>query len=152
MLQGCTKERTAEPMCRTSEAETPAPAAAAACIIRLDNKLIAIASADSGWQLPTEKSQANQSAQCTAHQAVWQSTGLNVEVAQKLGETSNNMQIYNCLLTSGFDSQTQSLPVPTWAQHKITKIEIINPFETTHAQWSDNIELIEIRTWFNKIN
>lgn len=142
----------ADPMCRTSELETPAPAAAAACIIKLDNKLIAIASENSGWQLPTEKFQVNLSAQCTAHQAVWQNTGLNVEVAQKLGETSDHIQIYNCIVANGFDGQTQDFPVPLWAQHKITIIEVINPFETAPAQWSDNIDLIEIRTLFNKIN
>lgn len=138
-------------MCRLSESEIAAPAAAAACIIRLDHKLIAIAATDSGWQLPAAKLQVNQAAQCTAHQAVWQSTGLNVEVAQKLGETKDHIQLYNCILASGFDSKTQSLPVPTWAQHKIVKIEAINPFETTPALWSDNIDLIQIRTSFNQI-
>ena len=70
----------------------------------------------------------------------------------KVGETSDHIQIYNCIVASGFDSQTQDFPVPLWAQHKITKIEVINPFETEHAQWSDNIDLIKIRTLFNQID
>ncbi|KXI28724.1 hypothetical protein AX660_16045 [Paraglaciecola hydrolytica] len=111
-----------------------------------------MASDNSGWQLPIGKSQANQSAQCTAHQAVWLNTGLNVEVAEKLGETRDHVQIYHCILTSGFDSQIQDFPVPEWAQHKIAKIEGVNPFETSAKQWVDNVDLIEIRALFNQIN
>lgn len=138
-------------MCRLGEQFTPDAPASAACIIRLDNTLLAVTTETATWQLPIGKFDANQSAQCTAHQAVWLHTGLNVEVAQKLGETSDHIQIYNCLLTSGFDGDTKQLPVPAWAQYKVVKIGLINPFATQPADWSDNSDLIELRTWFNQI-
>ena len=138
-------------MCRLDEHSTAAAPAPAACIIRLDNKLLAISTDDGSWQLPVGKAAPDQSAQCTAHQAVWQHTGLNVEVGQKLGETPNHTHIYNCLLTSGFDGNTNQLPVPAWAQYKVVKIGLLNPFETAPSDWSDNIDLIELRAWFNQI-
>lgn len=137
-------------MCRISEGTPAAPPANAACLIRINKQLLAISAQDEHWSLPTAGQNNHKSAQCTAHSAVWQTTGLNVEVAQKLGETTDNIQIYNCILTSGFNGQTQSFPVPDWANQKVSAINLINPFAINQRQWSQSSDLILIRTLFNQ--
>jgi hypothetical protein len=150
MLSSCAKERLADPMCRIAPTFLPAPAAPAACFIKLDTKLLVIKiQNDNGWQLPSGGINMQQSAQCTAHQAVWQNTGLNVEVGQLLAIEPDNMHIYACALSNGFENLTQALPVPEWAQRKVDYINVINPNLTTSSQWSEKSDLILLTELFN---
>lgn len=152
LLAACSKEYIADPMCRSNPQFPADPPAAAACLIRLDNQVLAISPIKGKWQLPTAKAAPDLSAQCTAHRAVWEHSGLNVEVMEKLGTTVANTHIYHCELHSGFDGQTQSFPVPEWANHKIERIELLNPYDTLPTEWSDDVDLIQVRTYFNQIN
>lgn len=151
LLGACSKEYIAEPMCRAQKTSTQTPSTPAACLIRIEQKLLAIQTKNEAWHLPVAKHKPTQSAQCNAHHAVWQSTGLNVFVAQKLGETKQKVSIYNCILDSGFDNQTQDIPIPPWASRNISAIKFINPYDTELKQWSDSSDLIFIRQLFNHV-
>jgi ADP-ribose pyrophosphatase YjhB (NUDIX family) len=152
ILIACAKEQLADPMCRIAVSYSPAPPASAACLIKLNTKLLAIRlQNESGWQLPTGSLNTKQSAQCSAHQAVWQSTGLNVEVGQLLGHSPDNTQLFACALSNGFDDPTLDIPVPNWANHKVAKIHFVDPNNTSQSQWSDNSDLSQLRTLFKNL-
>lgn len=150
MLSSCAKEQLADPMCRIAPTFSASPAAPAACFIKLDTKLLVIKlQNDNGWQLPSGSINMQQSAQCTAHQAVWQNTGLNVEVGQLLATRPDKMHIYACSLSNGFENLAQALPVPEWAERKVANINVINPNLTTSSQWSEKSDLILLTELFN---
>lgn len=151
LLNTCAKEHVAEPMCRMQENVIPAPSAPAACLVKLDTKLLVInLQSENGWQLPEGNLNSKKSAQCTAHQAVWQNTGLNVEVGQLLITTPDNLHIYNCVLSNSFDELTQNIPVPDWAHRKVRNISFVNPYIISPRQWSQKSDLILVRNLFNK--
>lgn len=153
LLNTCAKEQIADPMCRIAPMFSPAPAAPAACLIKSATTLLVLSlQNDEGWQLPTGNVNNKKSAQCTAHQAVWQSTGLNVEVGQHLATSSDNLHYYACTLSNGFNTLTPALPVPAWAQRKVVKISFVNPNDTSASQWSTKSDLNLIQALFNKLN
>jgi hypothetical protein len=150
LLNSCAKEQLADPMCRIAPIFSPDPAAPAACFIKLDTKLLVIKRQNNnGWQLPSGSVNIEQSAQCTAHQAVWQTTGLNVEVGRLLATGPDNVHIYACTLSNGFDTLTQTIPVPDWAVRKVANINALNPNLTPSSQWSEKSDLILLRELFN---
>ncbi|MDP5039882.1 MAG: hypothetical protein NWQ26_03305 [Paraglaciecola sp.] len=151
LLSACAKEQVAEPMCRIDKDTLPAPAAPASCLITSNTSVLVLKLKNkNGWQLPTGYKNNKMSAQCTAHQAVWQSTGLNVEVGQLLDIAPDNKHIYSCALSNGFDTLTQDLPVPDWAHRKVVNISFADPNLTPESQWSEKSDLILIRSLFNK--
>jgi hypothetical protein len=152
LLLACSKERFDAPMCRHTDAQPSLPAGPAACIVRIESKLLVIKTEQDAWHLPSGKTQHTLSRQCTAHLAVWQLTGLNVEVAELVGKLSNNTAVFACHLNAGFDETTQSLPVPDWAQYKVQQIGLLDPFAITPRDWQPQDELITIRTYFNHVN
>jgi hypothetical protein len=151
-LLGCSRDIPADPMCRTSILYTETKPSAAACLIKSNFQLLVIKNHDDdGWNLPTHKQQKLISPQCTAHQAVWETTGLNVEVGKLLFTAPNQTQYFECKLTDDFSSQLQVFPVPSWAQRKTSKISLINPFDTEQDHWVNVINLIQLREVYNQI-
>jgi hypothetical protein len=149
---GCSRDIPADPMCRTSILYTETPPAAAACLIKSNVQLLVIKNHDDdAWNLPTHKLQTSTSAQCTAHRAVWKTTGLNVEVGKLLFTASDHTQYFACNLTDDYSRQLQQFPVPSWATRKIGNISLVDPFETQHHHWVDNINLIDVREAFNQL-
>lgn len=152
LVMGCSKNIPADPMCRTSVLYTETKPSAAACLIKSNIQLLAVKNNnDDGWNLPTHKQQNLISAQCTAHQAVWETTGLNVEVGQLLFTAPNQTQYFECKLTDVFSSQLKVFPVPSWAQSKTTNISLINPFDTEQDHWVNDIDLITLREVYNRL-
>jgi len=147
---GCSRDIPADPMCRTNVLYTETSPSAAACLIKSNVQLLAVKNdGDDGWNLPTHKQQKLISAQCTAHQAVWKTTGLNVEVGKLLFTAPNQTQYFECKLTDDFSSQLQVFPVPPWAQRKTSQISLINPFDTEQDHWVNDIDLIQLREVYN---
>lgn len=149
----CSRELPADPMCRMSTlyAETlPSPAA---CLIKSNGKLLAIKSYDiDGWTLPSHRQENTTSAQCTAHKAVWKTTGLNVEVGKLLFTDQNQIQYFECKLTDDFSSQLKQFPVPSWAKRSTSTISLIDPFETHQEQWVSEINLSRLRDGYNQLD
>jgi len=145
-LFGCSRDIPADPMCRVNVLYTEMKPSAAACLIKSNVQLLVLKNhADDGWNLPTHKQQKSTSAQCTAHQAVWKTTGLNVEVGKLLFTTPNQIQYFECKLTDDFSKQLQQFPVPSWSTRKTSHISLVDPFDTQQNQWVSDINLIDVR-------
>ena len=152
LLMGCSREIPANPMCRiTPESPELAPAKAA-CLIKLDGKLLALKfQGDNHWHLPIGKAQKSTSAQCTAHQTVWKNTGLNVEVGALLFTSQDKVQHFACHVTDELAQQLTAFPVPEWANRQVTQVDLIDPFNIPKDQWPATVNLIEVRQAFIKI-
>lgn len=149
---GCTRDIPSDPMCRTSILYTQSPPSTAACLIKSNFQLLVSKNHDDdAWGLPTHKQQHSISAQCTAHLAVWKTTGLNVEVGKLLFTSPNQTQYFECKLTDDFSSQLEVFPVPLWAKRKTSHISLVDPFETQQTQWVNNINLITLREAYNQL-
>jgi hypothetical protein len=139
-------------MCRINALYPEAEPSAAACLIKSNGKLLAVKShEEDGWNLPHHKLQKSSSAQCTAHLAVWKSTGLNVEVGELLFTSQNQTQYFACTLTDDFSRQLKTFPVPSWANRQTRIISPIDPFNTQQDQWIKDIDLIEVRDAYNHL-
>jgi hypothetical protein len=150
---GCSRDIPSHAMCRTSALYTQTEPSAAACLIKSHFQLIAVKSHNNdAWNLPTHKQQKSTSAQCTAHQAVWKTTGLNVEVGKLLFTSPNQTQYFACKLTDKFSSELKLFPVPSWAKRNTSRISLIDPFETELDQWVSDINLIDLREAYNQLN
>ncbi|WP_233267280.1 hypothetical protein [Paraglaciecola sp. L3A3] len=151
MTLACSKEVPSDPACRVDEQQSLAPAEAV-CLIKLNGKLIAVKNNNmEKWDLPKDKQQGNLSAQCTAHQAAWKATGLNVEIGQLLWVDEGNTHYFTCLASSQFSSTQQDFPVPPWANHKIEKIGLLDPFATRDEDWEPRLDVIKLREAFTQI-
>jgi hypothetical protein len=149
---GCSRDNPADPMCRTSVLYTETQPSKAACLIKSNFQLLAIKSHDDdAWNLPTHKQQKSTSAQCTAHRAVWKTTGLNVEVGKLLFTAPNQTQYFDCKLTDDFSKQLEMFPVPPWADRKTRNITLVDPFNTEEDHWVEDINLIILREAFNQL-
>ena len=151
-VSACSREVPVDPMCRIKAQYPETLPSPAACLIKLDGKLLALKShADNAWNLPQHKQQNSTSAQCTAHRAVWKTTGLNVEVGKLLYTAPNQTQYFGCKLTDDYSSQLRQFPVPSWGKRNTSHIALINPFETEQDQWIDDIDLIKLREAYNQV-
>jgi hypothetical protein len=150
---GCSRQIPADPMCRTDELYTELKPSAAACLIKSNVQLLAVKNHDNdAWNLPTHKQKVLTSAQCTAHQAAWKTTGLNVEVGKLLFTGPNQTQYFACKLTDAYSSQLKQFPVPTWGKRKTSDISLIDPFETQQRDWVKDINLIDLREAYNQLD
>lgn len=139
-------------MCRTNALYTETEPSEAACLIKSNIQLLVIKNHDDeGWNLPTHKQQTSTSAQCTAHRAVWKTTGLNVEVGKLLYTAPNQVQYFACELTDDFSSQLTLFTVPSWAERNTRHIALIDPFDTQQNHWVESINLIDVREAYNQL-
>lgn len=152
LVSACSREIPSDPMCRVQAQLKELPPAPAACLIKLNGKLLALKKhTKQTWQLPSEKLQKNTSAQCSAHIAVWKTTGLNVEVGKLLLKDKNNIHYFSCQTSNPFSTNHTTMPVPAWSKHRIFKIKLVNPFETSTNEWAKKIDLIQVRQAFTKL-
>ncbi|NCP63962.1 MAG: hypothetical protein GW763_04555 [Paraglaciecola sp.] len=151
LLVACSKERLDAPMCRYQGEAPHLASGAAACLVRIGSKLLAIETEHKAWHLPAGQAQQPLSRQCTAHLAVWQLTGFNVEIGELLGQLEDETPVFACDLQAGFDDSTDTLPVPAWAEYKVRQIALIDPFALTPREWQSPDELIVIRSYFNAV-
>ncbi|MCF2950044.1 hypothetical protein L0668_18135 [Paraglaciecola aquimarina] len=152
LLNGCSKDIPADPMCRVQPSEKPLSPAPAVCLIKLNSKLLAITTHQQElWSLPVEKQHKAKSAQCSAHQAVWKSTGLNVEVGELLFTDEKNVHYFSCIAQNPLTKDQIQLPVPTWATSKVNNIQLINPYQTQAEDWSPRHDLLKLREAFTQL-
>jgi hypothetical protein len=138
-------------MCRLDAQQLEMKPSAAACLIKTQGKLLAIKNNANGWNLPTNKQQKSTSAQCTAHNAAWKTTGLNVEVGKLLFTSSSQIQYFACSLTDDLSKKLIEFPIPPWGKRETSEISLVDPFETQQEQWAKSINLIDLRKAFNQL-
>ncbi|GLR71194.1 hypothetical protein GCM10007852_21020 [Agaribacter marinus] len=113
--------------------------------MRVENKLLALTYSDNTYDLPTRKNLPNESGQCAAHRAVWEDTGLNVQVSAPLGVLENGSWLYACHMHGGFDGSEINIPVPSWANKQLLNIAFIDPFTIDVKQWRQPDDFINVR-------
>ena len=151
-ILGCSRDIPADPMCRASVLYTQTKPSAAACLIKSNVQLLVVKNHDDdGWNLPTQKQLKSTSAQCTAHRAVWKTTGLNVEVGKLLFTAPDQTQYFACKLTDDYSRQLKQFPVPSWSKRKVSNISLVDPFDTQQSQWVSDINLINLREAYNQL-
>lgn len=151
-LNGCQENRPSDPVCRANPKTLDTRVANAACIIRLNEKMLTVTHRLSGkFDLPGGTSNGVETAQCTAHRETWEETGFNVEVGQFLGQSDQGMHFYACQLAGNFTGELQQFPVPEWSSLEVTAIELHDPFVLTGKQWRFEDQLVQIRNMFNQV-
>lgn len=124
----------------------------AACIIRLDGKLLTVTHRLSGkYDVPGGTSDSTESPQCTAHRETFEETGFNVEIGEQLGINENGLQYYSCIMSGNFSGELQTFPVPEWANTEVESIQLIDPFEINGKQWRFENRLVHLRHMFNQV-
>lgn len=152
LLCACSDQKPADPMCRLEESIQADPPDAAACVIRVGDRLLVLTlEPDRKYTLPGGYALQQQSAQCTAHHHTWMQTGFNVEVKQYLGSNAQGMRHYQCDLADDFSGELEHFPVPDWAPLKLNEIITIDPFAIEERQWHRENQLITIRSMFNQV-
>lgn len=141
----------APPTCRIANEFNADYQGPSACVIRVQESLLVLKYSSSGqYDLPYGDPLIDESAQCTAHRATWEQTGINVNVDQLLGITQSGLMLFSCELGGGFTSDDGPIDVPGWSSGDIQQIEFINPFDTRYDSWRQPNNLIMYRDGFVK--
>jgi hypothetical protein len=151
LIVACRSESPSEPACRVDRDSIENISNNAVCVVRIEELLMVIQKKGvDKLELPAGKSQAQESAQCTAHRAAWEMTGFNLEVNHFLGDDEQGLRYYQCQLDAGFNGDIKEFPVPHWSKKETSKILLIDPFDTPNKDWRDPSNLLFIRDMFNQ--
>lgn len=143
LLTACHGQPSPPASCR-SEAQTPAKEAVyAACIVPVGDAILMLQrdrtlALPSGARLPSETSP------CAAHRAVWQATGINVEVRAYLGHWRGDTAVFACQEHASLARWPNAVTV---YQHQLVKI---SPFLLQHNQLNEPDLLVPLRGYFNQ--
>jgi len=126
---------------------------AAGCLIKVENKLLAIRHKFSGkLGIPAGFSKASETARCTAYRETLEESGLRVTVHELLKENDNGFRLFRCELSDAVDI-SDTLAVPASGISEISEVLWLDPLPIPRQQWrfpdqqSDLIELFNsIRT------
>ncbi len=119
---------------------------AAACLIKTQNDVLLIRHRLSGkLDFPGGGRKDNESAACTAHRETWEEIGLNVEIQQFLGTTSNGLLLFGCHTQAGVASLPNRFEPPSWATLEVDTIEKADPFLLRHNAMRFPDDLIPLR-------
>lgn len=145
-ILACSEHKYEQPSCRVNANVASAHQGAGACIITMNKNLMVIQLSSGLYDLPiarsislsSEQNTASRrtSAQCLAHQAMWQQTGLNVEVQGLVGAQSDGTWLFGCEVNAGFDGTEAPFNTPSWSDRNVVKVAFINPFEIERQNWA----------------
>lgn len=144
----CSPTNLAEPHCRVNTKYISNYKGAGACLINLNSKVLSLKTKSDTFVLPRSYNTTSQSAQCAAHNALWQQTGLNAKVEQVLGVTENGTWIFSCQIDSSFTGEEQAFAAPSWSDDSIDTIHFIDPFSVTLKEWHYPDDFVVIRDSF----
>ncbi len=151
-LIGCSQPAPEAPACRIASEQFDDVSANAACVIRLDSKLLVISHRLSNkFDVPGGTAESEEQAQCVAHRETWEETGFNVEVGGFLGQSQNGMRFYACTLAGNFTGKITQFPVPDWASMEVKGIELVDPYTLHYNQWRFPDELVSMRAMFDQV-
>lgn len=150
LLFACSNQDMPEPSCRVNAKHASSYQGAGACVVRLSNKLLVTQLQSGLYDLPSAKEISNngklvKSAQCLAHQAMWQHTGLNVEVQQVVATQADGTWLFACSMNAGFDGSEAPFETPSWSPSDIKYVAFINPFEIDLHNWAKRDQFNVVR-------
>ncbi|MDC8829964.1 NUDIX hydrolase [Alteromonas gilva] len=140
-------------MCRVAHDATPYSGSSmvseAACLIRTHDTVLMVRHRSSALlALPSGAVTLQESPRCGAHRAVWEKTGLNVEVGRLLTHTDSGNPVFHCRSEVSLADLPARFEAPHWASSKITRIERVSPFELNQAQLHEPDTFIPVRDAF----
>ncbi len=131
----CAKSPPPEPSCRVDSNYLSNRTGAAACVIVLNQKLFVTATSNKQYNLAVAPTNEN-NAQCNAHRATWDRTGMNVEVGQVLAIQDDGTWLFSCQLDAGFDGTETRIEAPFWSPDDVVYMSFIDPFDYRIEDWT----------------
>lgn len=152
----CSEQDFAQPSCRVKASVASSHQGAGACIVRMNNKLLATQLNSGLYDIPSIRASTHSlannsmytSAQCLAHRAMWEQTGFNVEVQGVVGAQADGTWLFECQLDAGFDGTEAPFPAPSWNKANVANIAFIDPFEIDVENWARRSHFIVVRDAF----
>jgi hypothetical protein len=147
-LFSCETPTPSPPYCR-SQGNVETVGSSAACLILVQDKVLMLRDRQSDHLfLPNVVPKDGETAQCAAHRATWEKTGLNVLVSMPLANTPAGGSIFLCTEQAGLNQMPDIIDAPFWGQDEVRNLEKIAPFELNadELQFKDN--LIPLRDAF----
>lgn len=148
LLAACSQEPWPEPSCRVNPVFVSNHQGAGACVVRMNNHLLALKLHNALYDLPMSPSLSNKSAQCAAHNAMWLQTGLNVEVENVVGLQADGTWLFGCKLEAGFDGSEPPFPPNPANEANIQQVEFVKPFTLDLYDWAKPDQFIIVRDAF----
>ena len=148
LIFACSQEPWPEPSCRVNANYISNHQGAGACVVRLNNRLLAMKLDNSLYDLPSSNSISPISAQCSAHNTMWQQTGLNVEVENVIGLQADGTWLFGCHLDAGFDGSEAPFKPSHTSRAEVEHIEFVEPFTLDMYDWDKPDQFIVIRDAF----
>lgn len=150
LISACSEQQFAQPSCRVKTSDTDNHQGAGACIVRINGNLL-VNQLDSGlYDLPNSNnisstSEIQMSAQCAAHQSIWEQTGFNVEVQKVVGVQADGTWLFGCKLDAGFDGTEPPFDAPQSSNKQVTSVLFIKPFEIDLHNWArpDHFDIVK---------
>lgn len=150
LICSCSDSQPSDPMCRIDESFYEDISANAACVIRVNNLLLTL-ELDDRYSLVVGQNKETEAAQCTAHRAMWETTGFNVVAGKLLDVAADGTRYYQCELAGNFDGEITEFPLPAWSQSRADRALLQDPFVLQPQQWQSPEQLIQVRDMFNHI-
>lgn len=161
-LFSCTGGAPSEPLCRISDElsarldtlkiDNPSEATAAACLIKVDKKVLLIRHRLSNkLDFPGGGLANSESLACTAHRETWEETGFNVEVSQYLATTKNGLALFGCALDAGVETLPDAFDAPPWAKLEVKGLVKVDPFSIDEKSMRFADDLIPLRDGYTQI-
>ena len=150
-LFSCTDAPPAPPMCRVANniAQPIGPTFRVACLAKTPNGVVLIGNKHQGQlYLPQRAISHADTPSCNAHQAMWEHTGMNVEVTQLLTEAKDGLAIYHCTFNNGLEHFPQGYALPSWTLSSSNYLYQIDPFTFENKALQNKDDLTPIRDGF----
>lgn len=144
-ISGCGQKLDVLPSCRVEANSQTSHQGKGACVLVLNDKLMALQNSSDKLQLAQGIASVNTSAQCSAHQAIYRDTGFNVKVGPVLAMQKNGTWLFSCAVNNGFDGSEKPFSPLYSLNTQIKKIVFVDPFETEPNEWENIDNLISTR-------
>lgn len=135
LLIGLTAGVGAAPPCRLAY-EQPEFSMAAGCLIRHDNRMLAVRHRGSGkLGFPAGFTRPMENAQCVAHRETFEETGLDVIVHGMVRQFGNGFTLYRCELSDTAPAEVDELKVPDSGRSEVSAVLWVDPTLTEASDW-----------------
>lgn len=142
LLSACGNDHIAAPSCRVNSDNISAHQGAGACIVEINSKLLVMVNNDK-YSIPTSTVDNTKTAQCSAHSATWEATGLNVEVHQIVGSLENGTWLFKCTTQAGFDGSEKPFLAPNGRTNERVQFIDVSTLDLYH--WSPSEDFSSVK-------
>ena len=143
LLTACHEQPSPPATCRSVAEALAEEAVYAACIVPVGDAILML-QRERTLALPSGARGPSESSQCAAHRAVWQTTGINVEVRSYLGHWRGDTAVFAC---QEYASLARWPNAVTINHNQLIKI---SPFLLQHNQLNEPDLLVPLRGYFNQ--